>query len=206
MSIYDKYILPHLLDLACNTKPMRYQRRKIVPQAYGKVLEIGMGSGLNLPFYDQDKVEMVWGLEPSEGMRQKAQKNLAKSPVPVEWLGLPGEEIPLEDNCVDSIVLTFTLCTIPGWQQALEQMHRVLKPEGVLLFAEHGRAPDADIQAKQDRYNPKWCKFAGGCNMNRPIVEMLRECGFEIKQLDSAYLPSTPKVLGFNYWGRAQIA
>ncbi|WP_299771617.1 class I SAM-dependent methyltransferase [uncultured Pseudoteredinibacter sp.] len=205
MSIYDKYILPHLLDLACNTKPMRYQRKKIVPQAYGKVLEIGMGSGLNLPFYDQDKVDMVWGLEPSEGMRRKAQKNLAKSPINVEWLGLPGEEIPLEDDSADSIVLTFTLCTIPGWQQALEQMHRVLKPGGDLLFAEHGRAPDHHVRSKQDKYNPTWCKFAGGCNMNRPIVEMLRDSGFEIKQLDSAYLPSTPKVLGFNVWGRAQI-
>ncbi|MBB6522799.1 class I SAM-dependent methyltransferase [Pseudoteredinibacter isoporae] len=205
MSIYDRYLLPHLLDLACNTKPVRYQRRKVVPQAHGRVLEIGMGSGLNLPYYNADNVEMIWGLEPSEGMREKAQKNLAHSPLNVEWLDLPGEEIPLEDNSADSIVLTFTLCTIPGWQQALEQMRRVLKPGGDLLFAEHGRAPDHKVRARQDRYNPTWKKFAGGCNMNRPIVEMISDSGFQIKQLDSAYLPSTPKVLGFNYWGRAVI-
>lgn len=205
MSLYDNYVLPHLLDLACGTKPMRYQRNKVVPQAEGRVLEIGMGSGLNLPFYDTDKVDMVWGLEPSLGMRKKAEPNLAKSDVEVEWLGLPGEEIPLEDKSADTIVLTFTLCTIPDWQKALGQMRRVLKPGGKLLFAEHGLAPDADVRKRQNRYDPTWAKIAGGCHMNRPIVEMISDNGFKIRDLKSRYLPSTPKVLGFHNWGYAEV-
>ncbi|MCV6613800.1 MAG: class I SAM-dependent methyltransferase [Cellvibrionaceae bacterium] len=205
MSLYDKYLLPHLLNLACNTKPLRYQRNKIIPQAEGRVLEIGMGSGLNLPFYDADKVEMLWGLEPSEGMRKKAEPNLAATDLKVEWLGLPGEQIPLDDNSADTIVLTFTLCSIPDWQKALEQMRRVLKPGGKLLFAEHGLAPDAAVRQKQNKYDPTWCKISGGCHMNRPIVPMISDSGFRIRQLKTAYLPSTPKVLGYNSWGYAEI-
>lgn len=204
MGFYDDKILPHVIDLACGTKPVRYQRKKVVPQAQGRVLEIGMGSGLNLPFYNKDQVEFIWGLEPSDGMRKKAQKNLAASDLEVKWLDLPGEQIPLDDNSADTIVLTFTLCTIPDWQAALGQMHRVLKPGGKLLFAEHGKAPDAAVRQFQDKINPWWNKIAGGCHVNRPIVDMIQNSGFKIRQLDSAYLPSTPKSLGFNYWGYAQ--
>lgn len=203
MGFYDDKILPHVINLACGSKPVRYQRKKVVPQAQGRVLEVGMGSGLNLPFYKTDQVEFVWGLEPSSGMRQKAQRNLAQSKVKVEWLDLPGEEIPLEDNSADTIVLTFTLCTIPDWQKAMEQMRRVLKPGGKLLFAEHGKAPDAAVLKLQNTINPWWNKIAGGCHVNRPITEMIMDSGFAIKKLDSAYLPSTPKSLGFNYWGYA---
>jgi len=206
MSTYDRYILPHVINLACGSKPIRYQRKKVVPNAVGRVLEVGMGSGLNLPYYDTDKVDMVWGLEPSEGMREKAQPNLKKSNVNVEWLDLPGEEIPLDNNSADTIVLTFTLCTIPDWQKAMEQMHRVLKPGGKLLFAEHGKAPDKNIQRWQDKIDPYWSKIAGGCHVNRPIAEMISESGFKIRQLESRYLPSTPKVAGFNYWGYADLA
>ena len=121
MSLYEKYVLPHVINCACGSKPMMKQREKIVPMAHGKVLEIGMGSGLNLPYYDPDKVEMVWGLEPSEGMREKARPRVEAAPFDVQWLGLPGEEIPLEDHSVDCIVLTFTLCTIPDWLSAIVQ-------------------------------------------------------------------------------------
>ena len=134
MSFYEKHCLPHILNLACGMKPIRRKRQEIVPLASGRVLEVGMGSGLNLPYYDKNAVEMVWGLEPSEGMRNKAQANLRESSVKVEMIDLPGEEIPLEDNSVDTVLLTFTLCTIPDWRQALDQMRRVLKPEGRLLF------------------------------------------------------------------------
>lgn len=206
MSTYDRYILPHVINLACGSKPIRYQRKKVVPNAVGRVLEVGMGSGLNLPYYNADKVDMVWGLEPSEGMREKAQPNLKKSNINVEWLDLPGEEIPLDNNSADTIILTFTLCTIPDWEKAMEQMHRVLKPGGKLLFAEHGKAPDKNIQRWQDKIDPYWSKIAGGCHVNRPIAEMISDSGFKIRQLESRYLPSTPKVAGFNYWGYADLA
>ena len=136
-------------------------------------------------------------------MQLKAQSNLDAAPFDVEWLGLPSEEIPLDDNSADTIVLTYTLCTIPDWHKALLQMRRVLKPGGKLLFSEHGQAPDANIKLWQDRINPYWKCIAGGCNLHRPIPGMLQEGGFKIDQMESMYLPSTPKIAGFNYWGSA---
>lgn len=205
MGLYEKYLLPTFLHLACGSKPILKQREKVVPLAEGRVLEIGMGSGINIPYYDANKVEMVWGLEPSEGMRLKAQKNLKRAPFVVEWLDLPSEEIPLDDNSADTILLTYTLCTIPDWQTALEQMRRVLKPNGKLIFCEHGEAPDDNIRKWQERINPTWKKVAGGCNLNRPIPGLLTQSGFEIEKMDTMYLPSTPKVAGFNYWGVSKI-
>lgn len=203
MSLYEKYVLPHVINCACGSKPMMKQREKIVPMAEGRVLEIGMGSGLNIPYYDPAKVEMVWGLEPSEGMREKARPRVEAAPFEVQWLGLPGEEIPLEDHSVDCIVLTFTLCTIPDWLTALKQMRRVLKPGGKLLFSEHGKAPDSNVIKWQNRLNSSWKVIAGGCNVNRPIPEMIEEGGFTIDTMESMYLPSTPKFVGFSYWGTA---
>lgn len=206
MGIYDRYVLPHMINLACGAPPILKQRAKVVPKAEGRVLEVGMGSGLNLSFYDPRKVEMVFGLEPSEGMRRRARANLAESPVKVEWLGLPGEEIPLEDESVDTVVLTFTLCTIPDYRTALRQMRRVLKPDGRLLFCEHGEAPDESVRRWQARINPVWKKISGGCNLNRPIPSCLEETGFRIEELETMYLPKTPRIAGFNYWGRAAVS
>jgi ubiquinone/menaquinone biosynthesis C-methylase UbiE len=203
MGFYENHVLPHFIDFACGTGPILKQRQKVVPMAEGRILEIGMGSGLNIPFYDPHKTEKVWGLEPSEGMRRKAQKNLAKAPFEVEWLGLPGEEIPLEDASADTVLLTFTLCTIPDYRAALMQMRRVLKPGGRLIFCEHGAAPDEAVRRWQDRINPLWRKMAGGCNLNRPIPESLEEAGFEIRALETMYLPGSPRIAGFNYWGYA---
>ncbi|MCB1615938.1 MAG: class I SAM-dependent methyltransferase, partial [Pseudomonadales bacterium] len=156
MSFYENTVLPFVIDLACSTDPIMALRSEVVPKASGKVLEVGMGSGINLALYDTKRVEMVWGLEPSRGMRKKAAKNLAVSPVKVEWLDLPGEKIPLENESVDTVLLTYTLCTIPDWKLALQQMHRVLKPGGKLLFCEHGRSPDADVLKWQDKLTPMW--------------------------------------------------
>lgn len=206
MGLYERHILPFMINLSCGAPPILKQRAKVVPEAEGRVLEIGMGSGHNLSFYDPDKVEMVFGLEPSEGMRRKAQPNLAKSPVKVEWLDLPGEEVPLEDDSVDTVVLTYTLCTIPDFRAALSQMRRVLRPHGRLLFCEHGEAPDESVRRWQARINPLWKKVAGGCNLNRPIPTCLEEAGFRIEQLETMYLPKTPRIAAFNYWGRATIA
>lgn len=203
MGFYENKILPHVINCACGMQDIMDQRRQVVPQARGEVLEVGMGSGLNLALYDPAKVTKVWGLEPSLGMRAKAQANLAKSPVPVEWLSLPGEAVPLPDASVDTVVLTFTLCTIPDWLTALKQMHRVLKPGGQMLFCEHGQAPDAGVQKWQDRLNPLWRKLAGGCNLNRPVDRCLGQGGFTIQSLHNEYMPKGPKIAGYMYRGVA---
>lgn len=202
MKIYEEHILPHLINLACGMGTIRKKRAELVPLAEGRVLEVGMGSGLNLAHYDPDKVDLVWGLEPSEGMRRKAHKNLANSPVEVEWLDLPGEEVPLESDSADTVVLTFTLCTIPGWLEAVREMRRVLKPGGKVIFAEHGLAPDEKVRKWQNRLNPVWNKLAGGCNLNRDIPQCLREGGFNIREMESDYLDS-PSFAGYVYWGSA---
>jgi len=203
MSFYDDRILPHLINLACGTKPTRKQREKIVPRAYGDVLEIGFGGGLNLPYYDRDRVRKVFGLEPSAGMRRSAAGNVAASDMDVELIDLPGEEIPLDDNSVDSVLVTFTLCTIPDTIAALRGMRRVLKPRGHLFFCEHGKAPDADVHAWQRRLNPAWRKFSGGCNMDRDIPALLREGGFDIEDDNRMYIPGA-RVLSYHYWGAAR--
>ncbi|MEX2525238.1 MAG: class I SAM-dependent methyltransferase [Gammaproteobacteria bacterium] len=203
MSIYENHILPHVIHFLCSTEPAQKQRQKVIPQAEGRVLEVGMGSGLNLPFYNRDKVEFIWGLEPSEGMRRKAQKNLRAADIHVDWLDLPGEEIPLDDNSADTVVLVYTLCTIPDWARALEQMRRVLKPGGKLIFCEHGLAPDPSPRKWQDRLNPVWKKIAGGCHLNRQIPVLLEQGGFRIKDMEADYVEEMPRFAGYTYRGSA---
>jgi ubiquinone/menaquinone biosynthesis C-methylase UbiE len=204
MSFYEDRILPHLVDFACSSKPTRKQREKVVPLAEGDVLEIGFGSGRNLPFYDAAKVRKIWGLEPSEGMRRKAAPLVEESELDVEFIDLPGEEIPLETDSVDTVLVTYTLCTIPDAVVALEGMRRVLKPGGRLLYCEHGIAPDADVRRWQDRLNGTWRRFSGGCNINRDIPDLIERGGFEITNDERMYIPGI-RVLTYNYWGSAKI-
>jgi ubiquinone/menaquinone biosynthesis C-methylase UbiE len=206
MSFYEERILPTFINLACGTSVIMDARRHVVPRARGQVLEVGMGSGINLPLYDPSGIECVWGLEPSAGMRRLAAQRVAAAPFEVKWLALPGEQIPLPDDSVDTVLLTFTLCTIPDWRAALAQMRRVLKPEGKLLFCEHGLAPDAAVQRWQHRLNPLWKRCAGGCNINRPMVALIAESGFVIEESHSSYMPSTPRIAGFVSWGQARKA
>ncbi len=206
MGFYQRHIEPALVSFACSTKPIRRQRAKIAPRASGVVLEIGFGSGHNLPFYDAEKVKKLYALEPSDGMRQRAAERLAASPLDVEMLDLPGEQVPLGDGEVDSILVTYTLCTIPDALKALGEMRRVLKSDGVLYYCEHGRAPDAGVAKWQDRINGVWGAIAGGCNLNRDIPGLVREGGFELDDQEERYLPSTPKIAGYNYWGSARPA
>lgn len=203
MSFYDRHVLPQLVHCACSSRLITRERARLVPGARGRVLEVGMGSGLNLAHYDPAQVELVWGLEPSAGMRARAAPRLAASPVPVEWLDLPGERIPLPDASVDTIVLTFTLCTIPDWAAALAQMHRVLKPDGELRFCEHGAAPEPAVRRWQDRLDGLWGRLAGGCHLNRPIDRLLREAGFTLQRLETGYLAKTPRIAGYVYRGEA---
>ena len=202
MGLYDRYVLPRVINLACSSKPNMKQREKIVPLAEGRVLEIGMGSGLNLPFYDREKVEKVWGLEPSEGMRQLARRNFGGAGLDLEVIDLPGEQIPLDANSIDTVVMTYTLCTIPDVRAALQGMLRVLRPGGTLLFCEHGIAPDPKVAKWQNRLNPTWRVFAGGCNINRDIPAVLQAAGFKVVNDERMYIPGI-KVLSYNYWGAA---
>lgn len=203
MNFYEDKLLPHIINCACSTPAVMTMRKKLVPQASGVVLEVGMGSGINLEFYDPQKVSKVWGLEPAIGMRDKARGKLASFPLAFEWLDLPGEQVPLPDNSVDTVLLTFTLCSIPDWQAALKQMHRVLKPSGRLLFCEHGLAPDDAVRKWQERINPLWQKLMGGCQVNRPMIEYIQAGGFTLQHWDSHYLHRAPKFAGYVCYGEA---
>ncbi len=205
MSFYEDRVLPHLIDFACSTKPTRKQREKVVPLARGDVLEIGFGSGLNLPYYDAGKVRRIWGLEPSEGMRRKAARAIAETELDIEFIDLPGEKIPLDDNSVDTVLVTYTLCTIEDVDVALEGMRRVLKPGGSLIYCEHGMAPDEDVRRWQDRLNGAWRRFSGGCNMNRDIPALIRNAGFDIDVDERMYIPGI-RMLCYNFWGQASTS
>jgi ubiquinone/menaquinone biosynthesis C-methylase UbiE len=182
---------------------MVYQRKKVVPLAEGDVLEVGIGSGLNLPFYDKSKINKLWGLDPSEELNKMAADVANEEKMEVDFIISGAEEIPLPDNKVDTVILTYTMCTIPDVDLANEEIKRVLKPEGKLIFCEHGISPDENIYKWQKRINPIWKRIAGGCNLHRNIPEIIESSGFNIEEIDTMYLPSTPKFAGYNYWGFA---
>ena len=203
MGFYDRHILPLLLNGAMSAKPITYQRRKVVPRAEGRVLEIGFGAGHNLPHYDASKVTHLWALEPSKEMRSNAAERVRASPLDLEFLDLPGEQIPLDDESADTVLVTYTLCSIPDVMRALSGMRRVLKPNGRLLFCEHGEAPDENVRKWQARITPIWKKIGGGCHVDRAIPRLISESGFKIADMETMYLPGTPRFAGFNYWGSA---
>ena len=203
MGFYQRNILPLLLDKACGCKPIRKQRQKIIPLARGHVVEIGIGSGHNLPYYDTDKITKLTGIDPDEHVWKKSAKKRAMFTPPLERLGLSGESIPMEDNCADTVVVTYSLCTIPDPIAALKEMRRILKPEGKLLFCEHGKAPDAHVHKWQKRIDPLWSKIAGGCHSGRDMPALLKEAKFQGIELEQDYIPG-PKVLSYNYWGQAR--
>ena len=167
MSLYEKYVLPKFLNCACGSKPVARQREKVVPLAEGRVLEIGIGSGLNLPFYDKTKVDEIWGLDPSEELSEMARTVATHEGMKVNFISSGAEEIPLPDNHFDSVLITYTMCTIPEVIRANTEIRRVLKEQGKMIFCEHGVAPDDNIRKWQKRINPFWGKIAGGCNINR---------------------------------------
>jgi ubiquinone/menaquinone biosynthesis C-methylase UbiE len=203
MGFYDRQILPFLLNAAMSAKPISYQRRKVVPRAEGRVLEIGFGAGHNLPYYDATKVTRLWALEPSKEMRERAAARVKDSPLRIEFLDLPGEQIPLDDESADTVLVTYTLCTIPDVMKALGGMHRVMKRSGRLIFCEHGEAPDENVRKWQRRITPVWKKIGGGCHVGRAIPKLIQDSGFIVQDMDTMYLPGTPRFAGFNYWGSA---
>ena len=204
MGFYDKYILPKFLNCACGSKPINYQREKIVPLAKGIVLDIGIGSGLNIPFYNKSNIDHLYGLDPSEELLKIAKPLAKKNELEIEFLQCGAEAIPLPDQSIDTVLITYTMCTIPDIKLSNSEIMRVLKSEGQLLFCEHGLAPDKNIAKWQRRINPIWSKIAGGCNLNRDIPNLITSSGFKISNMEEMYLPSTPKFAGYNYWGVAK--
>lgn len=202
MSIYARYLLPRFVHLACSAESVMDQRAKVIPRAEGSVLEIGVGSGLNLPYYDGARVTRVVGVDPSPEMRAMAERVARDLPIDIELVGLPDGQVPLDANSVDTVVITYTLCTIPDVVDALAQMRRVLKPGGRLLFCEHGAAPEVSVRRWQNLADPLWHRFGGGCHLNRDIPTLIREGGFRIGTMETGYIRGWRPV-SFNYWGDA---
>ena len=201
MNYYNEKILPQLIQRACSSKPASKQREKVIPYAEGVVLEIGAGSGLNFAYYDTSKVQKIWALEPSLGMQAIAKKTPVSKMLDVEYLSLLAEDIPFKKNTIDTIVCTYVLCTIPNVELALKKMYEVLKPEGKLLFTEHGLAPDKKIEVLQNLVNPIWKRVSGGCNLNRNISMLLKGAGFYTVE-EQMYIPGF-RFYSYNYWGKA---
>lgn len=203
MGIYARRILPPLIDYAMRRKPLLRLRESLVAGARGQVLEIGIGSGLNLPFYRRD-LEGLCGVDPSPELLAMARTQAAWVHFPVSLAEGRAEELPLEDRAVDSVVMTWTLCSVADPAQALAEIHRVLRPGGCLIFIEHGQAPEASVRGWQDQLTPLWRRVAGGCHLNRPIDRLIEAAGFQLTELESGYLVRGPRALTFHYRGRAQ--
>ena len=203
MGFYNKYILPKIINAGCGTKPIRKQREKVLPLCKGIVLEIGCGSGLNFSFYEENNIDKLYALEPDKEMLRQAKSVVKEVNFPITFLETGAEKIPLEDDSIDTALLTYTLCTIPDPLAALLEIRRVLKKGGKLVFCEHGMAPENNVKKMQNFINSFWPIFVGGCNLNRDIPSLLNDAGFLVDNLETMYLPKTPKWFGYNYWGSA---
>jgi ubiquinone/menaquinone biosynthesis C-methylase UbiE len=204
MPFYKDHVYPHLVAMLGNPEPIQKVRQRIVPLAQGKVLEIGVGPGVNFPLYDATKVTKVFALEPNPGMIRRAEEQRRRTKLDIEFLDLPGERISLPDSSVDTVVSTFTLCTIPGVLEAIRGIGRVLKPGGQFIFFEHGLAPDPPVRRWQERTEPFFQWAFEGCHVTRDIPSLIREGGFKIEELDTAYLGPFPKSGSHCFWGIAR--
>ena len=200
-SLYDRMLLSPLTDIVCGLPPIARLRERIVPQAEGVVLEPGMGSGLNLAHYDPERVKQVIGVDPNEKLLALARKRARDADVPVEILAQSAEALPLENESVDTVVLTYTGCSIPDIRSALAEFFRVLKPGGRLLLCEHGRAEEPRVQRLQDWLTPAWRQLAGGCHLNRDLPALLKDAGFAEESIERFYALPRPKVLAWHYLG-----
>jgi len=199
-SWYTRHVLPYLIDCACAVESVREQRQNVVPLARGRVLEIGIGTGRNLEYYDPARIGMIIGLDPE--LHRLARKRIRRTGLSVELVDATAERIPYPDGSFDTVLSTYSLCTIPDPGAALREIRRVLAPAGRFLFCEHGLSPDASVRRWQDRLTPLWSRFTGGCHLNRDIPALLLGAGFHSSDLQTVYLPG-PRPLTYNYWGTA---
>jgi SAM-dependent methyltransferase len=202
-SFYDRHILPRLLGCACSSSPVMRQRQKVVPKASGRVLELGIGLGLNLAFYDPERVASVTGVDPAAELRAKTLAAPRDPRLVLDVQDGTAEALPFEDRSFDSVVCTFTLCSVHTPAAALAEARRVLKPQGHLLYCEHGLAPDPGVAKWQRRVEPVWKRIAGGCHLTRPIGSAIAAAGFTLRETDSMYLPNTPRIAAWSEWGVA---
>ncbi len=200
--VYDRWVLPRLIDLAMRNKQVTRYRGRTMPAAAGRVLEIGAGSGLNLPFYG-GRVQQLYALDPSARLLQMARKKQPAAAFPIAYLEASAEAIPLDSRSIDTVVSTWTLCSVPDAARALREARRVLKPGGLLLFTEHGFAPDPGVQAWQRRLDPLWSRLAGGCHLDRRIDRLILDAGFDIVELTNEYLKG-PRPMTYTYSGQAR--
>jgi ubiquinone/menaquinone biosynthesis C-methylase UbiE len=202
MRVYDERILPHLVHFAMRQEALSAFRERVVPAAHGRVLEIGIGSGLNLPLYGTS-VTRVIGFDTSPRLLAMARQHSTFTATRIDLLEASAEAVPLEDASIDTVVTTWTLCSIPNVSAALGEMRRVLKPSGALQFVEHGRAPDRTVERWQDWITPVWKRLAGGCHLNRPIRDLLERAGFQVESIETGYMKG-PRPMTYMYEGRAR--
>jgi ubiquinone/menaquinone biosynthesis C-methylase UbiE len=203
-SFYERHILPAILSCACSAPPVMKQRAKVVPEAEGRVLELGIGMGKNLAFYDPDRVSAVVGVDPSPELRAKVGKAPRDPRLQVMLEDGAAESLPFEAESFDTVVCTFTLCSVCDPAASLAEARRVLKPAGRFLFCEHGLAPDPGVVRWQRRLEPAWMRLFGGCHLTRPVAAAIAAAGFSLERVERMYLPRAPKFAGWNEWGSAR--
>ncbi len=204
-NLYNKFVLPKVVNWACKQKPSMKQRSKIIPLANGDVLEIAIGSGLNFAYYNEFEMNSLTGLEPSNEIWELNKHKVDELNFDFNFVNAFAEEIPLKNNSFDYVVITYALCTIKNTKKALSEIRRVLKPDGKLLFCEHGLAPDKNVKYWQNNINSFWKQISGGCNLNKDIPKMLIENGFDLLELNKMYIPGW-KPASYNYWGVAVLS
>lgn len=203
---YDKHLMPKLVTFACSQGHVMKRRSQLVPLATGDVFELGCGGGLNQEFYQTSLLSSFSGIDPHPGLLEIAKKRATDRGLQSTMLEGSGEDIPFSSASFDSVVCTFTLCSVGDPKRVMSEMRRILRPGGRLLFLEHGRAPDVKVFRWQHRIEPMWKRLAGGCHLTRPIGSALRGAGFEVEPLGQGYLPQTPRFAGWNEWGVARKA
>jgi ubiquinone/menaquinone biosynthesis C-methylase UbiE len=204
MSFYRNRVYPHIVTLLGNPRPIQKIRQQIVPLAQGTVLEVGVGPGVNFAYYDPTNVSKIYALEPNPGMMLRAENERRQTKLDIEFLDLPGEQIPLPDGSVDTVVSTFTLCTIAGVADAIRGIARVLRPGGRFLFFEHGLSPDIRVRRWQERTEPFFQWAFEGCHVTRDIPALIEEGGFRVEQMETGYLARFPKSGSYYFWGVAR--
>ncbi|MFY7871346.1 MAG: class I SAM-dependent methyltransferase [Limnohabitans sp.] len=204
MHVYDRFVLPWLIDLACGLPMVQARRRELLPQAHGRVLEIGLGTGRNLPFYDRQRITQLVGVDPAVHMHTLARRRSARAGLDVELVGLSAEKLPLPSDSFDTVVCTYTLCSIADPAAALSEVARVLKPGGQLMFCEHGLSPQPSVARWQARIEPLWKAMVGGCHLTRNVPRLLQQAGLSA-DCAQGYIPG-PRLLAYHFWGHARKA